>query len=44
LSQIFLFLIGIIIFLLVRRPCKILEPYDNPFWDCNNRGKKKRKD
>ena len=32
----FLLLIGIIIFLLVRSPCKILEPYDNPFWDFSN--------
>ena len=27
------FLVGILIFLLVRRPRKILEPYDNPFWE-----------
>ena len=27
------FLVGILIFLLVRRPRNILEPYDNPFWE-----------
>ena len=32
LSPIF-FLVGILIFLLVRSPCKISEPYDNPFWE-----------
>ena len=26
----------IILFLLVRSPCKNLKPYDNPFWDFNN--------
>jgi hypothetical protein len=30
--QIF-FLIGILIFLLLRSPCKITKPYDNPFWE-----------
>ena len=29
----FVLLIGILIFLLLRSPRKILEPYDNPFWD-----------
>jgi hypothetical protein len=24
--------------------CKILEPYDNPFWDLNNGGKRKKKE
>ena len=38
--QIF-FLIGIIIFLLIRSPGKILETYDNPFGDFSNGGKKK---
>ena len=28
----FLLLIGILIFLWVRCPCEVLEPYDNPFW------------
>jgi hypothetical protein len=27
-----LFWIGILIFMLLRSPCKNLEPYDNPFW------------
>ena len=27
------FLVGILIFLLVRRPRKISEPYNNPFWE-----------
>ena len=27
------FLVGILIFLLVRCPRKISEPYDNPFWE-----------
>ena len=26
------FLIGILIFLLLRTPCKNLKPYDNPSW------------
>ena len=30
------------LFLLVRSPCKISEPYDNPFWGFNNGGKKKK--
>ena len=31
-----LVLIGILIFLLVRSPCKILDPYDNSFWGKSN--------
>ena len=27
------FFIGMLIYWLVRRPCKILKSYDNPFWD-----------
>ena len=34
----FVLLIGILIFLLLRSPRKILEPYDNPFWDFSNGG------
>ena len=34
--------IGILIFLILMRACKILEPYNNPFWDFNNRGEKKK--
>ena len=26
-------LVGILIFLLLRSPCKISKPYDNPFWE-----------
>ena len=26
------FFSGVLIFLLLRNPCKIAEPYDNPFW------------
>ena len=33
------FLIGILIFILLRSPCKNLKPYDKPFWDFSNRGK-----
>jgi hypothetical protein len=33
----FLLLIGILIFLLLRSPRKILEPYDNPFLDFSSR-------
>jgi hypothetical protein len=28
-----LFGVGILIFLLLRSPCKITKPYDNPFWE-----------
>ena len=38
-----IFLIGILIFLLLRSPCKISEPYDNPFWYFSNGGERKRK-
>jgi hypothetical protein len=34
--------IGILIFLLLRSPCKNLEPYDNPFWGFSNSGKNKK--
>ena len=27
------FLVGILIFLLLRSPCKISKPYNNPFWE-----------
>ena len=39
-----LFFIGILIFSLVRRPCKISESYDNPCWDFINRGKKRKEE
>jgi hypothetical protein len=32
-----LFLIGILIFLLLRSPCKILKLYNNPFWGFEQR-------
>jgi hypothetical protein len=34
---------GILLFLLVRSPFKISEPYDNPFWDFNNGARKEKK-
>jgi hypothetical protein len=37
------FLIKIILFLLLRSPCTISEPYDNPFWVFSNGGKSKSK-
>jgi hypothetical protein len=37
-----IFFIGILLFLLLRSPCKNLEPYDNPFWGFNNGGNKKK--
>ena len=37
------FLIGILIFLLVRSPCKNLKPYDNPFWGFEQRHPEERK-
>ena len=37
----FLFLIEILIFLVVRSPYKISEPYNNPFWAFSNGVKKK---
>jgi hypothetical protein len=36
------FFIGILLFLLLRSPCKNLEPYDNPFWGFSNGGNKKK--
>ena len=33
----FLLLIGILIFMLLRSPCKNLKPYDNPFWGFEQR-------
>ena len=33
------FLTGILIFILLRSPCKNSKPYDKPFWDFSNRGK-----
>jgi hypothetical protein len=27
------FTVGILIFLLLRSPCKISKPYDDPFWE-----------
>ena len=38
-----IFLIWILIFMLLRSPCKDLKPYDNPFWDFSNGGKIKKK-
>jgi hypothetical protein len=38
--QLFLF-IGILIFMLLRSPCKNLKPYKIPFWDFNNGGANK---
>ena len=29
--------------MLLRSPCKNLEPYDNPFWGFSNGGNKKKK-
>jgi hypothetical protein len=34
-------LVGILIFWWVRSPCKISEPYDEPFWDFSNGEEKK---
>jgi hypothetical protein len=33
----------ILCFLWVKTPCKISEPYINPFWEKNNMGRKKKK-
>jgi hypothetical protein len=38
----FLLLIGILIFMLLRSPYKDLKPYDDHFWDFNNRGAKRK--
>ena len=35
--------IGILIFMLLRSPCKNLKPYDNPFRDFSNGGANKKK-
>ena len=32
---------GILIFMILRSPCKNVKPYNNPFWVFNNGGKKK---
>jgi hypothetical protein len=32
---------GILLFLLLRSPCKYLEPYDNPFWGFEQRWQEK---
>jgi hypothetical protein len=37
------FFIGILLFLLLRSPCKNLEPYDNPFGGFSNGGNKKKR-
>jgi hypothetical protein len=37
-----IFFIGILLSLLLRSPCKNLEPYDNPFWGFSNGGNKKK--
>ena len=34
--------IGILLFLLLRRPCENLKSYDNPFWGKSKEGKKKK--
>jgi hypothetical protein len=39
-----LFLIGILIFLLLRSLCQISKPYDNPFWEKSNNGRKKEEE
>jgi hypothetical protein len=36
-------LIGILIFFLLRSPCKKLKPYDNPFWGFEQRYEEKRR-
>jgi hypothetical protein len=38
-----LFLIGILIFMSLRSPCKKLKPYDNPFWGFEQRYEEKKK-
>ena len=37
------FFIGILLFLLLRSPCKNVEPYDNPLLGFSNGGKKRKK-
>ena len=39
--QLFCF-IGILIFLLLRSPCKYLKPYNKPYWDFSNGGTRVR--
>ena len=39
-----IFVIGILIFLLLRSLCKISEPYDNPFWEKSDGGIRKKKE
>jgi hypothetical protein len=38
----FFCLFSILIFIVLRSPCKKFKPYDNPFWDFNNGGNKKK--
>merc|ERR1712074_47338 len=38
-----LIFIGILLFLLLRNPCKNLKSYDNPFWGKSNAGKNNNK-
>ena len=38
------FFIGILIFMLLRSPCKISKHYDNPFWERSNNRKKKEEE
>ena len=35
-------MIGILIFWLLRSPCKISKPYDNPFWENGDGGGERR--
>jgi hypothetical protein len=37
------FLSGIIKFLRIRSPCKVSEPYDNPFWKKSNAARKRER-
>jgi hypothetical protein len=37
------FFIGILIFMLLRSPCKNLKPYDNPFWGFEQRWREEKK-
>ena len=37
------FLIGILLFVIVRSLSKMLEPYNNPFWDFSNGRKSEKK-
>jgi hypothetical protein len=40
----FLFLIEILNVLLVRSPCKVSLPYDNPFWEISNPRRRRNKE